>query len=165
MTSDHSGYRSANPADEAEEYADVLDCHEYPGPAMFEAGGPRVSFIGEFGALAADAGPDHTWHDQPRTIREVEARTGRPYNDAGDSPDWRSDLARRYEALCDELLPLVARGLGGSIYTQAQDIGIERDGFITYDRREPKFDIAFLRRVHGRILAAFVGKVRNMESE
>ncbi|MBR4613756.1 MAG: hypothetical protein IKO40_13705, partial [Kiritimatiellae bacterium] len=142
-------------ADVAEEYSDVLDCHEYPGPAMFDSCGSRVSFLGEFGALGADAGPEHTWHDQPRRIREIESRTGKPYNYGEDPQGWREDLARRYEALCEKLLPLVGRGLGGSIYTQAQDIGIERDGFITYDRKVPKFDTAFLRRVHGRIIAAF----------
>ena len=155
MESDESGHMTAWPADVAEEYSDVLDCHEYPGPAMFDSCGARVSFLGEFGALGADAGPEHTWHDQPRRIREIEARTGKPYNYGGDPQGWREDLARRYEALYEKLLPLVARGLGGSIYTQAQDIGIERDGFITYDRKVPKFDTAFLRRVHGRIIAAF----------
>ena len=146
--------RTAPPNDPAEEYADVLDCHDYPGPAMFDAGGPRVSFIGEFGALAADAGPEHTWHDQPRTIREVEEKTGKPFDGAGDPPGWRESLARRYEEL-NALLPLVARGLGGSIYTQATDVGKECDGFITYDRKLPKFDTAFLRGVHGKILDAF----------
>ena len=146
---------TAPPDDPAAQYADVLDCHDYPGPAMFDAGGPRVSFLGEFGALAADAGPEHTWHDQPRTIREAEKKTGKPFDGSGDPPGWQERLARRYAELNESLLPLVARGLGGSIYTQATDVGMECDGFITYDRRLAKFDPAFLRGVHERILTTF----------
>jgi hypothetical protein len=41
-----------------------------------------------------------------------------------------------------QLMPLVAKGLSGAIYTQLTDVEIETNGFITYDRMDIKMDVA-----------------------
>ena len=126
---------------------------------MWPVNPSRVSFLGEFGGTYAHVA-GHTWLDQPTTvsnrIAKGEAARLRPSADG-----WKEKLASVYEGITDKLVPLVREGLGGSIYTQAQDVGVECGGFITYDRKVPKFNPEFLRKVHQRVYEAFnaaVGK-------
>jgi len=48
----------------------------------------------------------------------------------------------------DELTPLIERGLAAAVYTQLTDVEIEFNGFLTYDRREPKMEEARIAAAH-----------------
>ncbi|MBP5384409.1 MAG: glycoside hydrolase family 2 [Lachnospiraceae bacterium] len=54
----------------------------------------------------------------------------------------------------NEVIPYIAKGLCGSIYTQLSDVEDETNGFYTYDRAVCKTDKAVMRAVADRIMAA-----------
>lgn len=53
-----------------------------------------------------------------------------------------------------KLLPLIARGLCGCIYTQVSDVEEEINGLVTYDRKVVKVPISEMRRINDRIREA-----------
>ena len=53
-------------------------------------------------------------------------------------------LVRLYE---EQIIPNVAKGLCGAVYTQLTDVEDETNGLMTYDRRVVKVDTAKLRRI------------------
>lgn len=61
-------------------------------------------------------------------------------------------LARLYR---DELIPLVAHGLRGCVYTQVSDVETETNGLFTYDRQVLKPDAELLRTLNAELHAAF----------
>ena len=124
-------------------YTDCIDLHHYPDARMHPANATRVSILGEFGGLGV---PLRGHVQNPRghayTLREVE------------DPAWRREQAARYEALVRPLPELARQGLGGSVFTEAQDQFWDLGGFVTFDRAVVKFDYAFLRKLHAGVLAA-----------
>ncbi len=124
-------------------YTDCVDLHHYPDARMHAAGAKRVSFLGEFGGIGV-------------ALRgHVENPKGYGYvlREEGD-PAWRREQAARYEALVRPLYDLARQGLGGSVFTEAQDQFWELGGFVTFDRAIVKFDYAFLRKLHEGVIAA-----------
>jgi hypothetical protein len=58
-------------------------------------------------------------------------------------------LTKNYLNLLNrQLQPLIDAGLSAAIYTQAIDVEIEINGFVTYDRDIEKMDIEKISRVH-----------------
>ena len=56
------------------------------------------------------------------------------------------------ELLEKELMPWIANGLSGAIYTQTTDVEGEVNGYLTYDREVVKMDVDKITAVHKKIL-------------
>ena len=101
----------------------------------------RPFLLSEFGGHNL-AVPGHAWeasgtfgyrfHDDPAAL------------DAALGKLWR-----------EELIPLVAAGLRGCVYTQVSDVETEANGLYTYDRRVLKPDADLLRTLNAELAAAF----------
>ncbi len=64
------------------------------------------------------------------------------------------ELTEAYLTLLEnELEPWIAAGLSAAIYTQAIDVEIEVNGFMTYDREVEKMDFARLRAAHQKLVS------------
>ncbi|MDR3700512.1 MAG: glycoside hydrolase family 2 TIM barrel-domain containing protein [Candidatus Sulfopaludibacter sp.] len=119
-------------------YGDMMDMHQYPGPAMFPAMPLRASVLGEFGGLGLPI-EDHLWWNK----RNWGYRT---FED-------RAKLQAGYDDLMQKLEPLVKQGLAAAVYTQTTDVEGEVNGLMTYDRKIVKFDAAKLADWHHRLIA------------
>lgn len=98
---------------------DVVDIHEYPGPAMPKPEQFRAAVLGEFGGLGLPL-EGHTWL--------VKNNWGyRTYSDT-------MQLRAAYGDLLDQLRLLEAQGLAAAVYTQTSDVEVEVNGLMTYDR-------------------------------
>jgi len=98
---------------------DVMDVHDYPGPAMPALEARRAAVLGEFGGLGLPLA-GHLWHEQGAWGYRRFATTDSLWS------AWRALLAR--------LRPLVRDGLAAAVYTQTTDVEIEVNGLMTYDR-------------------------------
>lgn len=98
---------------------DVVDIHDYPGPAMPRPEKARAAVLGEFGGLGLPL-EGHTWLPKNnwgyRTFTDTIA------------------LRAAYANLLDQLQLLEARGLAAAVYTQTTDVEVEVNGLMTYDR-------------------------------
>ncbi len=98
---------------------DVVDIHDYPGPAMPKPEKVRAAVLGEFGGLGLPL-EGHTWLPKDnwgyRTFPDTFA------------------LRAAYAGLLDRLRLLEARGLAAAVYTQTTDVEVEVNGLMTYDR-------------------------------
>jgi hypothetical protein len=108
-----------------ERCGDVIDVHDYPGPAMAPAETKRASVLGEFGGLGLPI-EGHTWVDNGNWGYVRFAN--------------QAELTDAYVALLDKLRPLISNGLSAAVYTQATDVEIECNGWLTYDRAVWKID-------------------------
>ncbi len=98
---------------------DVVDLHDYPGPASPPRDSARARVLGEFGGLGLPLA-GHVW--------QREGSWGyRKYADT-------LQLAAAYRDLVARLGVLVGRGLAAAVYTQTSDVEIEVNGLLTYDR-------------------------------
>ncbi|MEZ4962778.1 MAG: PA14 domain-containing protein [Saprospiraceae bacterium] len=112
---------------------DVLDIHDYPGPAAPKAEAERATVLGEFGGLGLNV-RGHQWTNE-----------GWGYQLIATS----DELLARYEQLYRELLPMVEKdGLSAAVYTQVSDIETENNGLMTYDRKVMKIDPSILTMTH-----------------
>ena len=98
---------------------DVVDMHDYPGPASPPRDSARARVLGEFGGLGLPLA-GHVWQSQG-------SWGYRKYADT-------VDLAAAYRDLVSRLGFLVAHGLAAAVYTQTTDVEIEVNGLLTYDR-------------------------------
>lgn len=102
---------------------DMLDHHQYPGPAMPDRVTDRAMVNGEFGAIPLQI-QGHSWYD------ELKFQNKTP-----------EDLTNAYINICNKLKPLITKELSGAVYCQTTDIeGVwkEDNGFFTYDRKVVK---------------------------
>lgn len=114
-------------------FGDLVDRHEYPGPAMFPPTGGRVTVLGEFGGLGLPV-PDHLWRQEKNWgYRNMTSPT---------------ELLERYSGLIRQLPALRDQGLGAAIYTQVTDVENEVNGLVTYDRRVVKMPEEALAALH-----------------
>lgn len=112
---------------------DVLDIHEYPGPAAPTRQPGRATVLGEFGGLGLPV-PDHLWAQ--------EGNWGyRTFADA-------KQFAAKYAELIASLAMSRADGLSGAIYTQLSDVETEVNGLLTYDRKVEKISADELRTIN-----------------
>jgi beta-galactosidase/beta-glucuronidase len=107
---------------------DILDHHQYPGPAVPPPASDRARVLGEFGGLGLPL-PGHTW--------QAEKNWGyRSFTNA-------AALTDAYVGLIDKLHPMTGEpGVSAAIYTQTTDVEIEINGLMTYDREIVKPDAA-----------------------
>ncbi|RKT87721.1 Glycosyl hydrolases family 2, TIM barrel domain [Saccharopolyspora antimicrobica] len=109
---------------------DIYDDHTYVGPGRPEVRDGRAVVDGEYGGLGLIE-EGHLWPGQPG---------------AYEMTDSREALTRRYGEVSDELVRIIeANGLAAAIYTQTTDVENEVNGFLTYDRRILKPDLAAVR--------------------
>ena len=106
---------------------DVLDLHNYPGPAAPKPDGKRAIVLGEYGGLGLPV-EGHTWLDKGnwgyRSFKTSE------------------ELTTAYIDLATRLRPLIHEpGLAAAVYTQTTDVEVEVNGFMTYDRAVMKMNL------------------------
>jgi galactose mutarotase len=98
---------------------DVVDVHDYPGPAMPALEAHRAAVLGEFGGLGLPLA-GHLWIER--------GNWGYRRFTSTDS------LQSAFRALLGRLRPLIADGLSAAVYTQTSDVETEVNGLMTYDR-------------------------------
>jgi hypothetical protein len=98
----------------------------------------RALVLSEFGGYSMKVA-GHTWNPQTEfgyrkfTLMEV--------------------LTKAYAGLLEnELKPCIAAGLSAAIYTQAIDVEIEVNGYMTYDRETEKMDFNRLYVLHRQLI-------------
>ena len=105
---------------------DVIDLHQYPGPAAPPRQENRAGVLGEFGGLALGV-DGHTWAKKTWGYRETTSR---------------EDLTHRYVDLLKQAWKLrETAGLSAAVYTQITDVETEANGLMTYDREVLKVDL------------------------
>jgi len=123
------------------EVGDIMDLHNYPGPAMPKAslfGTKQAIVLGEYGGLGLPL-EGHTWQDK---------------NNWGYRSFQNADtLFRTYSSYIDQLVSFIEKGLSAAIYTQTTDVEIEVNGLMTYDRKVTKMKPEDLRRLHQKLYA------------
>lgn len=115
---------------------DVLDVHQYPGPAMgvVDQNPWRAMVLGEFGGLGLVV-KDHIWDPNKRNW--------------GYKTYTESDtLIKEYTELMHNVALMVKRGLSAAIYTQTTDVEGEVNGLLTYDREVVKIPETLLKQLH-----------------
>jgi hypothetical protein len=112
---------------------DIIDLHNYPGPAMYLYDAQRVNVLGEYGGIGL-AVENHLW---------------KPYDNWGYVKFKNSkETTNQYVEYAEELKKLVKAGFSGAIYTQTTDVEGEVNGFMTYDRKVDKMKIPEVRKVN-----------------
>jgi hypothetical protein len=93
----------------------------------------RAGVLGEFGGLGLPV-EGHLWWDKRNW----------GYRNLNDL----AELQGSYDALIDNLRPMIARGLCAAVYTQTSDVEGEVNGLLTYDREVVKFDVNQMAKLH-----------------
>jgi beta-galactosidase/beta-glucuronidase len=121
------------------EVGDIIDLHNYPGPAMPKAalfGSRQAIVLGEFGGLGLPL-EGHTWQEK---------------NNWGYRSFQNADtLFRTYSSYMDQLVPFIEKGLSAAVYTQLTDVEVEVNGWMTYDRKLMKLGTERLKKVHEKL--------------
>ncbi|MFD9888784.1 glycoside hydrolase family 2 protein [Amycolatopsis sp. NPDC059027] len=118
---------------------DVYDDHTYVGPGEPPKDDERVVFDGEYGGLGLVL-DEHRWPGPPQ---------------AYEMATTAQQLTERYVELSERLERLAREtGLAGAIYTQITDVENEVNGFLTYNRRVVKLDLATVAARNRAVIAA-----------
>ncbi|HEV2778434.1 MAG TPA: LamG-like jellyroll fold domain-containing protein [Actinophytocola sp.] len=121
---------------------DILDHHQYVGPASPVPTATRVSADGEHGGLGLEV-DGHMWFGE-----------GHAYEMAPDP----ATLTRRYVENQRDVLTTAQRcGISAAVYTQITDVEHEVNGFFTYDRQVRKLDFDQVRAVNEAIIRSADG--------
>ncbi|MDE6098764.1 MAG: beta-galactosidase [Muribaculaceae bacterium] len=131
--------RLVNPASGGNFYpcGDILDLHNYPGPAMYLYDAARANVLGEYGGIGYVV-KDHIWAPD-RNWGYIQFNSPREVTD-------------EYVKYAGELLNLVGRGFTGAVYTQTTDVEVEVNGFMTYDRKVDKMEEDRVRDINTRLV-------------
>lgn len=70
--------------------------------------------------------------------------------------DLQGALSELYER---DVLPAMGKGLGALVYTQVSDVEDEINGIFTYDRKETKVDVPFMRAINDKLYKAFFERI------
>src|SRR5690606_13316578 len=118
----HSGVNCCDSLGDSGE-GDVIDFHQYVGPATPVPDGRRVAIDGEHGGFGLKV-EGHMWFGEGHAYEMTESV---------------DEATRRYVENQRDLLAAANRcGLSGGIYTQITDVEHEVNGFFTYDRQVEK---------------------------
>ncbi len=132
----HSGVNCCNSLGDSGQ-GDVIDFHQYVGPASPTPDDRRVAIDGEHGGFGLEV-PGHMWFGQ---------------GGAYEMTDTKEELTRRYVENQEDLLEAANQcGLSAGIYTQITDVEHEVNGFFTYDRQVEKMDFDQVRAINERII-------------
>ncbi|MDR2057792.1 MAG: beta-galactosidase [Dysgonamonadaceae bacterium] len=134
--------RLVNPASGGNFYqtGDILDLHNYPGPAMYLYDPERANVLGEYGGIGL-ALEGHLWQPD-RNWGYVQFKNA-------------DEVTNQYIEYAEELKKLIKAGFSAAVYTQTTDVEIEINGLITYDRKVIKLDEARVREVNREICRIF----------
>ncbi|MES2094316.1 MAG: LamG-like jellyroll fold domain-containing protein [Actinomycetota bacterium] len=119
---------------------DVIDWHQYQGPALPAPDAKRASIDGEHGGLTLSVA-GHLWP----------SASINPYGSVKDAAALNDAYEANNAILRDQGAPY---GLSGSVYTQITDVEGEQNGFFTYDRQVEKVDEARVRASNLAVIAA-----------
>ncbi|MFY0406544.1 LamG-like jellyroll fold domain-containing protein [Solicola sp. PLA-1-18] len=134
----HSGVNCCNSKGDSGK-GDVIDWHQYTGPAAPSPSATRIAIDGEHGGFGLET-EGHMWPGQPNAYEMATSR---------------EDLTDRYVANQTKLLDLSRKcGLSGGIYTQITDVEDEVNGFFTYDRQVQKMLTGPVRSINRKLSAS-----------
>lgn len=117
----------------------IIDWHQYQGPALPSPDANRAAIDGEHGGLTLPVA-GHAWPGADVN----------PYGAVKDS----AALTQGYVDNTTVLKDYAPWGLSGSVYTQITDVEGEQNGFWTYDRQVLKVDPAPVRAINLATIAA-----------
>jgi len=137
----HSGVNCCNSKGDSGR-GDVIDWHQYTGPALPRPDARRAAMDGEHGGFSYSA-PGHVWP----------GGSVNPYGEVSSPEELTAAYVENTEALVDP----ASTYLSGSVYTQLTDVEGEVNGFWTYDRRVEKMDRDAVRAVNLAVIAAGSG--------
>jgi hypothetical protein len=133
----HSGVNCCNSHGDSGR-GDVIDFHQYLGPASPAPDENRVSIDGEHGGFGLKTS-NHMWFGD-----------GQAYEMEPDS----ATLTRKYvENQRAVITSAQSCGISAAIYTQITDVEGELNGFWTYDRQVAKMDLRQVRAINREIIA------------
>lgn len=138
-TKEYDPTRLVNPASGGNFHpgvGDILDLHNYPGPAMYLSDPEMVNALGEYGGIGY-AVEGHLW-EPDRNWGYVQFKTSKDATDC-------------YVKYAEELLDFIPKGFSAAVYTQTTDVEIEINGILTYDRKVTKLDAGRVREINRRI--------------
>ncbi|RFA17907.1 LamG-like jellyroll fold domain-containing protein [Subtercola boreus] len=119
---------------------DIIDWHQYQGPALPAPDATRASIDGEHGGLTLSVA-GHLWP----------TASINPYGSVKDAAELNDKYVANTAVLRDQGAPY---GLSGAVYTQITDVEGEQNGFFTYDRKVEKVDEARVRAINLEVIAA-----------
>ena len=115
---------------------DILDSHNYPIPKMLlRSDGEQIDLVGEYGGIGC-AIEGHTWQPDGN------------WGYKGLCENGEEVLEKYRDYALNYLLPLIADGISGAVYTQTTDVEVEVNGLMTYDRKVIKIDAEKLRAIN-----------------
>ncbi len=131
--------RLVNPASGGNFFAcgDILDLHNYPGPAMYLYDGQRANVLGEFGGIGL-VKEGHLWTPD-RNWGYIQFKDEKEVTD-------------EYVKYVNQLIDMVEAGFTGAVYTQTTDVEVEVNGLMTYDREKVKVDENRVREVNKKLV-------------
>lgn len=140
-TKNYDPSRLVNPASGGNFRAcgDILDLHNYPGPAMYLFDPQRVNVLGEYGGIGLPL-PGHLWREN-QNWGYVQFKNS-------------NEVTAEYIKYAEELINFVKRGFSAAVYTQISDVEGEVNGLLTYDRKKIKVNEADVRDINRKVIAA-----------
>ncbi|MEU4237389.1 LamG-like jellyroll fold domain-containing protein [Actinoplanes sp. NPDC026619] len=142
----HSGVNCCNSHGDSGA-GDVIDFHQYLGPATPAPSGTRVAIDGEHGGFGLKTS-NHMWFGDGQAY-EMEPSS--------------SVLTAKYVANQEAVITSAKYcGISAAIYTQITDVEGELNGFFTYDRQKAKMDLRQVRAINKKIIASADGSGANV---
>ena len=137
-TKSYDPSRLVNPASGGNHYpvGDMLDLHNYPGPAMYLYDGQRPTVLGEYGGIGL-ALEGHLWASD-KNWGYVQFKNSKEVTD-------------EYVKYGEALYKMIKTGFSAAVYTQTTDVEGEINGLMTYDRKVIKLDEKRLREINQKI--------------
>ncbi|GAA0488129.1 glycoside hydrolase [Paractinoplanes deccanensis] len=132
----HSGVNCCNSKGDSGR-GDVIDFHQYLGPASPAPSETRVSIDGEHGGYGLKTS-NHMWFGD-----------GQAYEMTPDSATLTAKYVSNQE---DVLTSAQYCGISAAVYTQLSDVEGELNGFFTYDRQVTKMDLRQVRAINQKII-------------
>lgn len=136
--------RLVNPASGGNFYrtGDILDLHNYPEPKLYLYDAERATVLGEYGGIGLPL-QGHLWRpdDNWGYVKFKDSR----------------ETTRQYVAYAKDLEKLAIAGFSAAVYTQTTDVEGEVNGFMTYDRKVDKMNVAEVKKANESVIKAILG--------
>jgi hypothetical protein len=142
----HSGVNCCNSHGDSGR-GDVIDFHQYLGPASPSPDANRVAIDGEHGGFGLKTS-NHMWFGD-----------GQAYEMEPDSATLTRKYVENQQAVIGSAQSC---GISAAIYTQITDVEGELNGFFTYDRQLAKMDLKQVKAINKKIIAAADGSATNV---
>ncbi|MET7392420.1 LamG-like jellyroll fold domain-containing protein [Dactylosporangium sp. NPDC005572] len=142
----HSGVNCCNSHGDSGR-GDVVDFHQYVGPASPAPSGDRVAIDGEHGGFGLKTS-NHMWFGDGFAYEMT--------------PDKAALTAKYVENTRAVLTSARMCGISASIYTQITDVEAELNGFFTYDRQVTKMDLKQVKTVNEQVIRGADGSAGNV---